>query len=134
MASSVMYCCSILFLKLSIGVLFLRFIISPWQRRLVYAVMITSSFVNIVYAIWIVFNCGIPHNHNPNTRRNCPSAHTSLGVSIAQAAVNATTDITLTIMPVPLLWGSTMKLREKISVCFILTLATGYVLLKYLLD
>jgi hypothetical protein len=130
MANSVMYCSSIIFLKLSLGNFFLRFLMSPWQRRTVYVSLSVSTTVNIFYGFWTVFNCGIPHNHQPALVSHCPSNEIAIGMSFLQAACNAATDIILTIMPIPLLWDSMMKLRDKICVGFILVLATTYVVLN----
>ncbi len=57
----------------------------------------------------------------------CPSKQVEFGVALSQAAANVVTDIILTVMPVPLLWNVNMEWRVKISVGFILVLATTYV-------
>jgi hypothetical protein len=128
MIHSAMYCCSILFLKLSLGLFLLRFLLSPWQRRLVYIAMIVSTLFNAFYLFWEIFNCGNPRTSLARAAANkCPSKQVEFGVALMQAVANVMTDIILTVMPVPLLWSMTMEWRVKISVGFILVLATTYV-------
>jgi hypothetical protein len=125
---SAMYCCSILFLKLSLGIFFLRFLLSPWQRSLVYMAMIVSTLLNAFYLFWEIFNCGNPRTSPARAAANkCPSKQVEFGVAIMQAAGNVATDIILTVMPVPLLWDTKMEWRVKVSVGFVLVLATTYV-------
>jgi len=122
---SAMYCCSILFLKLSLGIFFLRFLFSPWQRSLVYMAMIVSTLLNAFYLFWEIFNCGNPRTSMARAAANkCPPKRVEFGVAVMQAAGNVLTDIILTVMPVPLLWDTKMEWRVKVSVGFILVLAT----------
>ncbi|TID24479.1 hypothetical protein E2P81_ATG02785 [Venturia nashicola] len=126
-SSETTYAASMLFLKLSLGAFFLRVLVTPLQRCVVFAMMVASVITNLMGGIWVIFLCGVPdgHYHLHIVARECGSVATQSGIAYSQAAVNTLTDIGLAAMPVWLLWRMEMKTSTKISVGAILILATG---------
>jgi len=114
-----------LFLKLSIGYFFLRLLILPAQRRVVYAVMILSTISNATLSIFDLFLCGNPKNFPVKVLSlQCVDTHTQEISAYLTAAINTVTDLTFAILPFWLLNNSMMPKRVKMYVFAILGLAT----------
>jgi hypothetical protein len=121
----VTYSQSIIFLKLSLGFFFLRLFVARLQRRIIFAVMILSTLTNLFLSFWDIAVCGNPSAYFWEvTTGKCADMKAQMGVAYTQAAVNALTDVTLSILPFFLLTGSQMKGSMRIYVTFILVLAT----------
>jgi hypothetical protein len=114
-----------LFLKLGLGVFFLRILQTPWQRYIVYGVMVLSSTINFFCSFWAIFVCGNPAHYFTNIMTGkCVAQGPWQAIGYLQSATNMATDITLAIMPIPMLWGSKLSFRKKLGVALILMLAT----------
>ena len=114
-----------IFLKLSLGVFFLRILISKSQRYVVYVVMILSVVMNVIDTFWDIFYCGDPRFYYDNLLvGKCIPTGWGLAESYVQTIVNTGTDIALACLPFFLLRGSMMATSAKLSVAFILVLAT----------
>jgi hypothetical protein len=118
-----------IFLKLSLGMFFLRLLVDKWQRRIVYAVMVTSTVIGFGYWWYAVFQCGLPNGGEEafwekRLAGKCASSKALVdGTGYVHGGVMVITDITLTILPVSMLRRSLMPWREKLVVGGILTLA-----------
>src|ERR1700761_4579329 len=123
-----MYGWSMIFLKLSIGVFFLRILMTQRQRYAVYIVMVMSVTVNVLDTFWNIFSCGNPRLFVSHTLSgNCASIAWQLAESYIQNIANTGTDLALACLPFFLLRDSMMATSAKLSVAFILILATTYV-------
>jgi len=120
-----MYAWSMIFLKLSLGVFFLRILISHRQRYIVYIAMVLSLVVNLLDTFWNIFSCGNPTLYFAHRLSGkCASNALGMAESYVQTVANTGTDLTLACMPFFLLRGSIMPTSTKLSVGFILILAT----------
>lgn len=113
-------------LKLSLGAFFLRIITSSWQRGVVYTVMVTATIANLIESFYLIFMCGNPHSFLEKiVLDKCAPTISMAFVAYGQNAVNTLTDITLALMPIPILWRTNMQRGQKWTVGLILTLATA---------
>jgi len=124
--AQVSYLTSLLFLKLSLGLFFLRVVQVKWQRRVIWAAMILSTVVQTYHAILIVFGCGNPMKYPEHIlAKKCIPRHIQVDLAYEQAAITTFTDFIFALMPIPLLWNTTLDRRAKLSVAFVLLLATS---------
>ncbi|RDI89753.1 hypothetical protein Vi05172_g749 [Venturia inaequalis] len=120
------YAFAMIALKLSLGAFFLRIITSQWQRRVVYAVMLSATIANLIEAFYVVFMCGDPRDFvEKSVVDQCAPRWSMALVAYGQNTVNTLTDVTLALLPLSLLWKTKMKRAQKWSVGLILTLATA---------
>jgi hypothetical protein len=123
LVAEVFYLITILFLKLSLGLFFLRVLLRRWQRNVVYVAMVSSVIINTYHCFFVVFSCGNPKYYLENTvRKQCVGKRIEIGLAYEQAAVTTITDFVFALLPVPLLWSATMDRRSKLSVGLILSL------------
>lgn len=126
--AEVFYLTTIMFLKISLGLFFLRVVLKKWQRKVVYATMFLSTIINIYHAIFLIFSCGSPQHYLERTiQMKCVRKSVELGLAYEQAAITTITDFVFALLPLPLLWNASMDRRSKISVGCILGLGTLYV-------
>jgi hypothetical protein len=119
------YSWTMLFLKLSLGLFFLRVLQTPWQRKTVYTVVVVSTLSNIFFSFWVAFECGNPTNYITKlSTGQCHTQNSWRWIGLAQATGNVVIDFILAAMPLPMLWGSKMVLIKKITIGGILILAT----------
>ena len=132
------YVLTITVFKISLGLFFLRITNAFWQRYVVYVAVFISTTFSITYMFFAIFQCGVPKSGLDFALKKlsmqCIDVKVITGMGYAHAAVVAATDWTFAILPIPLLRESRMPLRDKISVGFVLTLGTMYVLHIYLSD
>ena len=124
--AQVSYLTSILFLKLSLGLFFLRVVQVKWQRRVIWGVMILSTIVQAYHAFLLVFACGNPRYYPEHMLTSkCIPRHIQVDLAYEQAAVTTLTDFIFALLPIPLLWNTTLDRRSKLSVAFVLLLGTS---------
>jgi hypothetical protein len=120
------YILTMLVLKISLAIFFLRIIAKPWQRNLVYAAVTLSTLFNIGYFFFAVFQCGIPKGafvfFIKKVSGKCINKAEILGVSYAHGAVTTFTDLIFAFLPVFMLHDTNMNRREKWTVGLILVL------------
>ncbi|QDS77659.1 hypothetical protein FKW77_002991 [Venturia effusa] len=125
LAAEGFYLTTIMFLKISLGLSFLRIVVKQWQRRFVYAIMFLSTSINIYHTIFVIFNCGSPSHYLERlVQSKCARKSVELGLAYEQAAVTTITDFLFALLPIPLLWNASMDRRSKISGGCILGLGT----------
>lgn len=114
-------------LKFSVAIFFLRVMVKPWQRNVVYVSVALATVMNIVYFFVIVFQCGTPHGGMwfllQQLAQKCLTRSQFLGVSYTHGVVSSVTDIVFAVLPVVILRSSKLQAREKATVLLILSLA-----------
>ena len=122
-ADEIFYLVTIIFLKLSLGVFFLRICVKKWQKYFIYCVMIFNTFINIFDAFFLTFMCGKPGNFLlAGLEGKCLPNKVLVGVAYQQGAVTTSTDFIYALLPITILWNANMDRRTK-SVCiFVLSL------------
>jgi hypothetical protein len=119
------------FLKISLGIFFLRILIDRWQRRIIYTLVIISTLFGVAYFWYAVFQCGVPNLGKAfwekRLENECTYGNGLIGIGYAHAGLMAVTDLTMAVLPIPILKRARISLREKIVVASILVLAALYV-------
>jgi hypothetical protein len=120
------YILTMLTLKISLGVFFLRIVIKTWEKRVVYVTLGIATLFNVAYFFFAVFQCGIFKNANEFwiklSSNRCITPPQAVGVSYTHAIITTITDWVFAILPLAMLKESQLARREKIIVGFILTL------------
>ncbi|KAG9533671.1 hypothetical protein KCU93_g284, partial [Aureobasidium melanogenum] len=98
------------FLKISLGFFFLRIIIEPWQRMVIYICMAVSVIFGLVYFGIITFGCGDPKQFLIRTVENQCISITGVVIpaSYVHTALNATTDWIMALLPIFTIWKLSM--------------------------
>ena len=126
LVDEVFYLVTILFLKISLGLFFLRVVQVKWQRKVIYGVMIMSTIIQSYHVFLLVFACGNPRYYPEHMLMSkCIPKHIQVDLAYEQAAVTTLTDLIFALLPIPLLWGTTLDRRSKLSVAFVLLLGTS---------
>ncbi|PVH68619.1 hypothetical protein DL98DRAFT_375249, partial [Cadophora sp. DSE1049] len=112
LASTIIYCLSILFIKLSILLLYLR--ISPDRkfRTAVYSVIVVVVGYNLGSAFTNVFSC-TPIARSWDLSITSGSCINRPIFYFANAGLNIGTDCVMLILPIPMLWNLQMPRRQK---------------------
>jgi hypothetical protein len=121
----VFYILTTTFLKISLGLFFLRILTKPWQCRIFYAILGISAGYGLYYFFETIFHCG-----NPTTMgdallgtKNCAPAWLALSGGYVYGIVNVLADWTFTLIPIAILIDSDMDRRSKISVGIVMGFA-----------
>ncbi|KAF1980290.1 hypothetical protein BU23DRAFT_625473 [Bimuria novae-zelandiae CBS 107.79] len=125
--SEVFYVLTTTFLKISLGLFFLRILTKPWQMRLFEAILVISAAYGLFYFFATVFVCGDPTklgaNLLGNSAKHCAPTWFVLGTGYIYGIVNVLADWAFTLIPIIILIDSTMDRREKISVGIVIAFA-----------
>jgi hypothetical protein len=126
LVAEISYLTSILFLKVSLGLFFLRIVQVKWQRKVIYGVIIMSTLVQSYHAFLLLFACGNPKHYPEHMLLSkCIPKHIQVDLAYSQGAVTTLTDFIFALLPIPLLWNTTLDMRSKLSVAFVLILGTS---------
>jgi hypothetical protein len=113
-------------LKISLGVLLLRFIMEKWQKKVVWITIVLSTIYSIGYFFVNLFQCGYFANIQEYLQKKqnsqCLGEPQILGMTYTFSAVNAVTDWVLTGIPFLVLRRTHMNSKQKATVGFILLL------------
>ena len=125
------YTLTMLVLKISLGLFFLRTLVKPWVKYVIYTAMCISSVFGVLYFFFTVFQCGFFDNIlefglKRITGNKCASPRWEIGLGYTHAVIAVVTDITFALLPIAALQGTMMGKREKFTVIFILSLAAVY--------
>ncbi|KIW08155.1 uncharacterized protein PV09_01088 [Verruconis gallopava] len=127
MAAESFYVVTMCALKVSVSIFFLRVMIKPWQRKIVYASLLLATLINIAYFFLIVFQCGVPRGGMSflikQLAKKCLTPAQFLGVSYTHGAISSVTDIVFALLPFTVLRESKLRTRERATVVAILALA-----------
>jgi hypothetical protein len=129
LAAEANYIWCMMFIKLSLGVFFLRILIERWQRLVVIIMVTVSSVVGFAYFWYILFQCGVPNaggltlwekrlaqECNVNTLSTYTSGYFHNGIQVL-------TDVSLLLVPVPTILGMQISRKEKVIVLIIFAIA-----------
>ncbi|KAF2669659.1 hypothetical protein BT63DRAFT_455645 [Microthyrium microscopicum] len=123
----VFYILTMLMLKISLGIFFLRVTIQPACRKTIYAAMTLSTAYGVPYLFYTIFQCGYFPSaisfFQMKLAGQCVSKLSLLIMNYTHAATSTLTDVTFFILPFFMLRPSQIKTKDKIIVGFILALA-----------
>ena len=114
-------------LKAALALFFLRIIVEPWQRRVIYINLTFSTLFGVAYFFYAIFQCGIPHGTTFWVNKlsgKCVGTASILGLGYTHALVNALTDLAFVALSIPMLKKVRINHREKIIVGGIFFLAS----------
>jgi hypothetical protein len=98
-----------------------------WRRWVLIAVVVTNIVAGLAHFLLAVFQCGVPNHGEPfaykKMTNQCVSTAVVLGIGYPHSLINALTDVILCSLPIPLIWKSGFRRREKIFMSIIVTLA-----------
>ncbi|KAF2396227.1 hypothetical protein EJ06DRAFT_484040 [Trichodelitschia bisporula] len=122
--AEVFYIVTMVTLKISLSIFFLRIMVKPWQRNTVYGAVACSTLFGLAYCLFAIFQCGYPKNAMVFFIRKlndkCISTAQNLGMGYTHALITTLTDLIFAILPVAMLKSSNMTSREKWTVGLIL--------------
>lgn len=123
------YVLTMLMLKISLTLFFLRIMVKPWQQRVVYVSITISTLVSTAYFFFAIFQCGYPSNawifFIRKITNKCITPTQIIAVSYTHGGVTTLTDAIFAAFPLFMLKGSNMSLRERWIVSFILVLGAA---------
>lgn len=116
-------------LKISLGIFFARIVVKPWQLGIIYVNVAVNILSSCAAFFFVLFRCGsnIDKYVEQQLLDKCTPRTVDRFVSYQQASITTLTDIVFVTIPILILWKANMSKRSKVSVGFILSLATMYV-------
>ncbi|KAF2442682.1 hypothetical protein P171DRAFT_415786 [Karstenula rhodostoma CBS 690.94] len=125
--SKVFYILTTTFLKISLGLFFLRLLTKPWQTRLFHIILVISGVFGIFYFFFTLFVCGDPTKLADSLigarAKHCAPVWFSLTTGYIYGIINVVADWIFTLIPIVILMDSTMDRRSKISVGIVMSFA-----------
>jgi hypothetical protein len=122
-----MYCITMISLKISLSIFFLRIMVESWQKRAIYILAILSTLAGIAYFMFSLFFCGAPVTATLYWERRlegrCASTSATLAVSYMHAVITASTDLLLALIAIPMILQAKIGKKEKWIVAGIFVLA-----------
>ena len=113
-------------LKISIGIFFARIMVKRWQFIVVYTTVAISCLSATAALFYCLFRCG--PDLDQYVVRQLFNACTPRGLdrffAYEHASFTLLTDCVFVLLPIALLWNTSMRIEAKFSVGFILSLAT----------
>jgi hypothetical protein len=111
-------------LKISLGIFYLRIVVSRWQQVTVYAAVSIATIYGTYYFFAILFSCGLPSKFLANALQgNCNGTpEVRFAVNMTAGIINAVSDFILAILPIALIRKACMPVPAKISASLVLLL------------
>jgi hypothetical protein len=123
----VFYIITMMILKISIGIFFLRIAYRPWHKRIVYVAVGFSTVFSVAYVFVSIFQCGYFTSalvfFLKRLADQCISRTSNFALALTVGVITTLTDLSFAILPFAVLHKATITKREKATVGFILTLA-----------
>lgn len=125
-----LYLVTIVTIKISLSIFFLRIVARKWQRYVVYAVLGVSTLMSVAYFFFVIFQCGYFRSirqfaYDHVVGGHCVHKSQVVTMGYTSAAITSAADIALTLLPVAVVYRIQTSRREKIVLIFILTLAAA---------
>lgn len=115
-----------IFLKISLGLFFLRIMFQKSYRYIIFVVMFLSTLVGVMYFFFIIFQCGTPVGGTTFWYRflahQCVPDTAVLAMGYTHAVTIALTDIIFAVLPVVFLSRAGFGTRKKAVVGSILAI------------
>lgn len=121
----IFYILTTTFLKISLGLFFLRLLTKKWQRILFRAIIALSACCGFVYIFVAIFQCGDPAELAESVlgSRMCAPEWFLLSSGYLYGTMNVIADWIFTLIPIMILMDSDMDRRSKISVGIVIAFA-----------
>lgn len=111
-------------LKISLGIFYLRIVVSRWQKVTVYATVGVATIFGCFYFFAVLFSCGLPANFLVNAlQKKCMgNPEGRFATNLTAGTINAVSDFILATLPITLIRKACMPLPAKFSAGVILLL------------
>ncbi|RAR09031.1 importin subunit beta-1 [Stemphylium lycopersici] len=124
--SEVFYILTTTFLKVSLGLFFLRVLTKRWQKIIFHVILAVSATYGLFYVFIVLFQCGNPVHLadnllNPSATHCLPEA-LRLTTGYTYGIINVIADWTFVLIPISVLVDSELDRRSKISVSIVMGL------------
>jgi hypothetical protein len=122
------YIADMIFVKISLGIFFLRIAVDKWQRNTIYVCIASACIVGFAYFIFAIFQCGVPNAGYITLWEKrvvglCTPKARVLAAGYAHGVVNTMTDVALVALTIPMVRAVKIRNREKTIIFCILSLA-----------
>jgi hypothetical protein len=110
------YIVTIALFKISLGLFFLRIIIEPLLRRIVHGTLVIFTIWSVGYLYFAIFQCGVPSGSRfweNKLAGRCGSDKLGLGMGYVHAILTAGTDLIFLALPIPMVFRTKIRSREK---------------------
>lgn len=118
---------TIIFLKISLTIFFLRILVNKQQRLILYVALTVTVGFGAFHLGWIIFQCGVPKNAETILTKSlsgkCLPADASIGVNYAHSSINLIVDLAVTAISIATVWKTHLTFREKLTISFLFGLA-----------
>lgn len=113
-------------LKTSLGIFFSRVVVAPWQLMAIYVTVGVNIFSSVASFFYVIFRCGADLDVYVYKQlyNNCTPRALDRFFAFQHASLATATDLAFIVLPIFMLWNTSMSVRSKLTVGFILILAT----------
>lgn len=123
-AEQALYITGTICLKISLAFFFLRFLITPWSRHIIWISVTIYTTLATAMLFLVIFECGLPTNYVlKQASHQCVSFRVQSCVGYAHGAVNALTDWLFPVLAITHLARTKLSPMAKVSCAAILGLA-----------
>jgi hypothetical protein len=111
-------------LKISLGIFYLRIVVSRWQKITVYATVGVATIFGCFYFFAVLFSCGVPADFLVNAiQQKCwGTPQGRFATNLSAGTINALSDFILATLPITLIRKACMPFPAKLSAGGILLL------------
>jgi hypothetical protein len=121
------YILTMIVLKLSIGLFFLRILVTRWQRLFLVSTIALATIFGVAHFFFAIFQCGLYAHIEIFIVRmvagTCAKPKVGLGMNYTYATLTTFSDFVCGLLPIFILRESNMPIRTKIFIGCLLALA-----------
>jgi hypothetical protein len=123
--AEIFYVLTTVFLKIALGLFFLRVVVARWQIYTFYVILAISTLFGTAHFFAALFQCGTPNKfiEHQMSGHGCLSNVTVMAFLYTWAGISIVADWTFVIVSLFVLRQTTMSTRTKIPVAIIMILA-----------
>jgi hypothetical protein len=127
LCTELFYILTIIVLKLSIGMFFLRILIERWHRLLLISIIAIANLFGVAHFFFAIFQCGLFSHINTFITRmvagTCAKPKIGLGMNYTFAILTTISDLVCGLLPIFILRESNMPTVTKIAIGCVLAIA-----------
>jgi hypothetical protein len=118
---------TVVFIKLSLGIFFMRVTVAKWHKQFTSAVLAASTVFGVAFLLFALFQCNAFPNPKVFAHRmltgKCARRTSGLVMNYTHAIITAITDWMCGVLPLFIIKQSRMPFRAKLVVLLLLLLA-----------
>jgi hypothetical protein len=121
------YIATMVFIKLSLGIFFMRVTVVKWHKGFTTAVLALSTVFGVAFLMFAIFQCSVLPSSKVFAQRmlagKCATRTSGLVMNYLHATITAMTDCMCGILPLFIVKQSRMPFRAKLVVVLLLIVA-----------